>query len=654
MKQIIQLKELSTIARVFETLRCQTIFVCDDDNKYVGYIKFRDFINKKDFISRDNIAYYDEVEFNKSDKPIKVLLNLEHRVIAIFDSSENEFQSTDIIRKIQSIENHKCFVEIIKLPPLCKSIYIFSHDENTATLCKTLNKYQKIKWIAANYSASVPVGSCVAFDTINDMLLFLKKAGRDNYCYCLLKNLFQTYENYSCYTKEYPKMLQTMKKIGVEVFWVGFPSRHFYDKKDTNSVFFEDLKNNYPLDYESYIKQKQLRHVFFNGMINQVKDARSTCYNVIGGRRYTVGANCNNNRNIFCFGPCFVFGIYNSDSTTICSVMQKKINECNYPFNVINCGLEGGYDLRENIKALMLSEVKTGDIAIFFNEDIEQIKMDLKERFITLDLLKRLNNKSNWYYDRFEHCLPSVNLMIADNIIKYPYFVSVVTKTISEEIKFLNNEFVYESSIELNRYIQEIRAHRINDPNCVIGAIEMNANPMTRGHSYLIQKALEQVDFLYVFLLTQEKTEIPLQLRKKILQAEVSKYPNVQLLECGRIWGNRLTFPEYFEKEENNEIVINAEKEILIFAKYIANALNIKKRFVGTEPNDKVTDQFNRQLKQTLNRYGIDLVEIPRLSVEGVYIQAGNVRSLIRERNFQALDKMMTPEAIDILKNEYL
>jgi [citrate (pro-3S)-lyase] ligase len=181
----------------------------------------------------------------------------------------------------------------------------------------------------------------------------------------------------------------------------------------------------------------------------------------------------------------------------------------------------------------------------------------------------------------------------------------------------------------------------------------MNANPMTCGHSYLIKKALEEVDYLYVFLLTEEETEIPLDIRRKILQEEVNKYNNVQMLECGRVWGSRVTFPEYFEKEENNDIIINAEKEILIFAKYIAKVLDIKKRFVGSEPNDKITNQFNIQLKQMLSKYGVELIEIPRLSIEGNYIQAGNVRRYIRERNFDALEKIVTPEALKILKKEY-
>ncbi len=57
-------------------------------------------------------------------------------------------------------------------------------------------------------------------------------------------------------------------------------------------------------------------------------------------------------------------------------------------------------------------------------------------------------------------------------------------------------------------------------------------------------------------------------------------------------------------------MIENIETDIAIFAEKIAPQLGIKYRFVGEEPNDEVTNEYNLAMKRILPKSGIELVEI--------------------------------------------
>ncbi len=62
-------------------------------------------------------------------------------------------------------------------------------------------------------------------------------------------------------------------------------------------------------------------------------------------------------------------------------------------------------------------------------------------------------------------------------------------------------------------------------------------------------------------------------------------------------------------------------------------------RFVGEEPIDKVTRQYNLQMKDKLPQYNIMYDEIPRLKSDNNYISASYVRKLLLNKEYNELDK---------------
>ena len=61
-----------------------------------------------------------------------------------------------------------------------------------------------------------------------------------------------------------------------------------------------------------------------------------------------------------------------------------------------------------------------------------------------------------------------------------------------------------------------------------IGAAVMNCNPMTLGHLYLIEQAAAQCDFLYLLLVSEDRSAVPAEDRRAIVEASVGH------LEIGR------------------------------------------------------------------------------------------------------------------------
>ena len=182
----------------------------------------------------------------------------------------------------------------------------------------------------------------------------------------------------------------------------------------------------------------------------------------------------------------------------------------------------------------------------------------------------------------------------------------------------------------------------------------MNCNPFTYGHLKLIEYASKKVETLYVFIIQEDRSYFKFEDRYKMAVESCKKLSNVVILESGTIFGTFITFQAYFEKEVNSEIEVDASLDIELFTNYVAPILNISKRFVGDEPVDEVTQQYNRNLMEILPNYDIELFVIPRFEEDGKIISAKTVRKAIEDKNMDLLKKMVPKEAYSIIKNKYI
>ena len=183
---------------------------------------------------------------------------------------------------------------------------------------------------------------------------------------------------------------------------------------------------------------------------------------------------------------------------------------------------------------------------------------------------------------------------------------------------------------ELDRYCQSLCQH---SGHARAGVIVMNANPFTRGHAYLIEKALEQVDRLFVIPVREDVSRFPYAERKAMMEAATADDPRVTVLEGSEWQISALTFPTYFLKDLSTAAETQMRLDIDLFARHIAPALGISVRFVGSEPLDELTARYNALMQRILPEHGVEVIEIPRLT-EGEPVSASSVRAALDEGSF--------------------
>ena len=187
-----------------------------------------------------------------------------------------------------------------------------------------------------------------------------------------------------------------------------------------------------------------------------------------------------------------------------------------------------------------------------------------------------------------------------------------------------------------------------------VGAVVMNGNPFTKGHRYLIETAAKDCDRLYVFVLSEDKSEFSAADRLAMAKAGTADLPNVTVLSTGPYLISSATFPTYFLKGSDKIPEIHCLLDIQIFAQYYAKHLHITRRYVGTEPFCRVTNRYNETLKEHLPTAGISLIEIPRISYGDTPISASDVRTRIAQKDWGCLENLLPATTLDYIKHNHL
>lgn len=173
------------------------------------------------------------------------------------------------------------------------------------------------------------------------------------------------------------------------------------------------------------------------------------------------------------------------------------------------------------------------------------------------------------------------------------------------------------------KYLEGLRKEGRN------GVIVMNCNPFTLGHRYLVESAARQVDHLYVIIVKEDVSMFTYRQRMEMAQAACKDIENVTVIAGSDYAISAVTFPTYFLKQLSDASDTQMTLDINLYARHIAKALDAKVRFVGTEPNDKLTCRYNELLKDQLPQHGIEVIEIERLAHDGSAVSASRVREML-------------------------
>lgn len=183
-----------------------------------------------------------------------------------------------------------------------------------------------------------------------------------------------------------------------------------------------------------------------------------------------------------------------------------------------------------------------------------------------------------------------------------------------------------------------------------VGALVMNCNPFTKGHRYLIETAAEECDHVYIFVLSEDKSEFPAQDRMDLVKLGTADLHNVTVLPTGPYLISSATFPTYFLKDREQAGTIQCLLDIDIFCKYYVPKFGIQRRYVGTEPLSPMTDQYNRALIAALPEKGIEVRQVPRLEQDDTPVSASAVRAALAAGDWDRLEKLVPRTTYDYLK----
>ena len=212
-------------------------------------------------------------------------------------------------------------------------------------------------------------------------------------------------------------------------------------------------------------------------------------------------------------------------------------------------------------------------------------------------------------------------------------FESLGFKLLAEAPKAI----LLENGRGLADYCQYLRAHAAS------GVMIMNANPFTLGHRYLVEQAAlslgpstgsgtERVSVgepvegvsdgepveppkLTIIPVKEDASRFPYSERLAMIRQGCDGLADV--VEGSDYQISAATFPTYFLKDLSDAAETQMRLDIDLFGRHIAPALGARVRFVGTEPSDPLTARYNALMKELLPKYGIQLVEIPRLTLAG-------------------------------------
>ena len=385
-------------------------------------------------------------------------------------------------------------------------------------------------------------------------------------------------------------------------------------------------------------------------------DQQGKYFHFKDGYRVTAGNPLGMNRRIIMFGPCIVAGAYCKDQQTIEAYLQNHLIRDDYmEWGVFNCG---AYSPEQCYGHLFIQELAEDDIVVILCEEQWMPDKYLDQLVFQGDLTPDflgIPNLEDYFVDVPSHCNHIVNQHLAERIymdIRKTQLLDM-PKTMGILASLQDYYINWDVRTYFAGYFKQYGLHREPD-NVRTGAVVMNCNPFTKGHRYLVEQALGMVDKLYLFVVEEDKSYFRFEDRFHMVKAGVADLENVHVVPSGKYVISKDTFAQYFEKE-CVQTVESMDYDLYIFGEIVAADLGLQYRFVGKEPFDQVTRAYNEAMKRILPKFGVEVIEFPRILSEesGAMVSATMVRKAIMEKDTDLI-KVLCPESTYTFLEKYL
>lgn len=383
-----------------------------------------------------------------------------------------------------------------------------------------------------------------------------------------------------------------------------------------------------------------------NGII-KFADFQGEFFTFQDGHRATPGnRNVVNDKKIYLVGPCTILGAYVCDEQTIEYYLQQLFE--NKEYEVINWGLCGpGNDL----SYLLSEKIRPDDIIIIsFSDGGNAWEEFFKEQRNYWgnwsEIYCEIRDPLNCILDNFRHVNYKVNQIIAKKIFERLSQEKIEnrSKEYKDNPQAIQDYYIgWDTVSAIKKLAKKYKVKNVK----MAGAVVMNCNPFTKGHHYLVETAMRQVDILYVFVVEEDKSIFSFKNRFEMVKQGIADLEGeVCVIPSGKYILSKDTFSQYFEKDKEIEEIANMDFDIRIFGEIVCKEFEISKRFAGEEPFDAVTRAYNKTMSRILPEYGVEFIEIPRKKMKnGEIISATQARDLINHKEWNKLRDDMLPES---------
>lgn len=541
------------------------------------------------------------------------------------------------------IDQQKCYTQMrIKFDKLrvdyelCNKNNLLEKIHNNACLFLVADQDEKMKLMGIGGTFSLNREKSIF--TYSDILKLNEEKRFKKVNGIIMKRLVSQLEDQGilCYELSYPLEGKNREYIVKCEQEISKRLEHVYGmerikiREEMAKDFFTDI---YTDDYWREIRNLPGNQQWVNGVL-KLKDATSKYFNSFGGERKTIGQPQKYIGTVYCIGPCDICGRWVEDKYTIASYMQSKLNGAGYRYRVVNLGIWAGnrHSVHNIINVIGTLNLYKGDIIIFSLEPEESFAMG-KRAVDYYDIIEKNQIPSTYFVDGMGHHNHKVNEILADNLLRLiePKLETGLQRDIKLSALVHTNDIMkeYVKLGYIDYYFSEFNCSLYNR----IGAVVVCCNPFTRGHRYLLETAARKVDFLFIFVVEENSMAFSFEERFAMVCKGTSDLKNIMVVPSGRFLISQATFPEYFLKIMDEDIFQNVNYDVTLFADCIAQPLNIRYRFVGTEPNDAGTNAYNDSMKRILPDKGIELFEIMRKEYDDTCISASKVRAYLEEGN---------------------
>lgn len=414
-------------------------------------------------------------------------------------------------------------------------------------------------------------------------------------------------------------------------------------------------QNGWKTDSEEVKEFNEERH----SLAKRIKKQRGKIYfadfngkyiNYVNKSRLVINIPKNYKNTIYLVGSCIVSSLFSRDEDSLGYYLQELFNQKSFPYRVIALGLPNEADRYYFCNILEDYDIKNGDKVFMLDQTFRGVYWDLDVLPAFQKLLAKYG--TDFYYDLPVHCgregMKAVSQLLFDYVQSHRGFIGGKPEVRKKDDSTHDKKNMYAGDPKLKAYKNLILSEAIHEKQR-IGAIVMNCNPFTLGHQYLIEYAASQVSYLYVFVVEEDKSYFKFEDRIELVKKGTSHLKNVKCLPSGEFIISSQTFSEYFDKANLQGTVIDTSLDVEIFAEEIAPTLDITVRFVGEEPLDPVTAQYNQSMKEILPKYGLEVREVPRKACGGNVISASRVRECLKEKKWEEIKELVPQTTYEFL-----